>query len=423
MSSDMRVATLGSSSRGLLGQTVDEGGPGHAVLLLPCPIADGDRSSLDLAVTQDEHVRNLLLLSQPDLVLHAAIRAVDLHPKPARLDQLRQLVCAGGMAIRDRDDDHLDGRTPDREGAGEVLDHDSDEALERAVDGPVDSHRPNGLAVLVDVRAVEPLGQHYEVDLDRRCLPFAAERVLDLDVDLGGVEGAVLRLEAVGLSERVEGGLDLGLGLFPQRRVTKCLVGLGSEGEPRLEAEPAVNLVHLAQKRLDLVLELVRAEVDMGVVRDEMPDAGQPRQRAGALVSMQPAELRIAQRQVAIGPQLALVDERALGTVHRLEAEGLAFGLQHEHAVLVVGPVARLLPQLLVDEHGRRDFLVAAPILDLANCGLEDAPQTLTLGVPEGRARADVVEAEQVKLDAETAMVAALGFLAACLLYTSPSPR
>src|SRR5450759_1738573 len=413
MSSDMRVATLGSSSRGLLGQTVDEGGPGHAVLLLPCPIADGDRSSLDLAVTQDEHVLNLLLLSQPDLVLHAAIRAVDLHPKPARLDQLRQLVCAGGMAIRYRDDHHLDGRTPDREGAGEVLDHDSDETLQRTVDGPVDSHRPNGLAVLVDVRAIEPLGQHDQVDLDRRRLPFAPERVLDLDVDLGGVEGAVLRLEAVGLAERVEGGLDLGLGLFPQRRVTKRLVGLGSEGEPRLEAEPAVNLVHLAQQSLDLVLELVRAEVDMGIVRDEVADAGQARQRAGAFVAMQPPEVGEAERQVAIGPQLALVYERALRAVHRLEAEGLALGLEYEHAVLVVGPVARLLPQLLVDEHGRRDFLVAAPVLDLADRGLEGTPQALTLGMPKGRAGADVVEAEQIQLNAETAMVAALGFLAA----------
>src|SRR5450756_3016533 len=154
-----------------------------------------------------------------------------------------------------------------------------------------------------------------------------------------------------------------------------------------------------------------------------MADAGQARQRAGAFVTMQPAELGVPERQIAIGTQLALVYERALRAIHRLEAEGLALRLEYEHAVLVVGPVARLLPQLLVDEHGRRDFLVAAPILDLANCGLEDAPQTLTLGVPEGRARADVVEAEQVKLDAETAMVAALGFLAACLLYTSPSPR
>ena len=40
---------------------------------------------------------------------------------------------------------------PEREGAGEVLGDDADEALERAVDGAVDGHRALGLAGLVDV--------------------------------------------------------------------------------------------------------------------------------------------------------------------------------------------------------------------------------------------------------------------------------
>src|ERR1035437_6564399 len=111
---------------------------------------------------------------------------------------------------------------------------------------------------------------------------------------------------------------------------------------------------------------------------------------------MEPTELREAQRKVAVRAQPALVDERALGAVHRLEAEGLPLGLQDEHAVLVVGPVARLLPQLLVDEHGRGHFLVAAPVLDLADRSLENPPQALALGMPECRTGADIVEAEQV---------------------------
>ena len=180
------------------------------------------------------------------------------------------------MAIRDRDDDHLNRGTPDRERPGKVLDQDADEPLQRTVDGSVDRHRPDGLAVLVDVRAVEAFGQHDQVDLDRRRLPFAAERVLDLDVDLGRVEGAVLGLDAVGLAERIQGGLDLRFGLLPQFRIAESLVRPGAEGEARLQPEPAVDLVHLAQKCLDLVLELVRANVDVGVVLDEMPDAGQP---------------------------------------------------------------------------------------------------------------------------------------------------
>ena len=127
---------------------------------------------------------------------------------------------------------------------------------------------------------------------------------------------------------------------------------------------------------------------------------------------MQPAELRQTERQVAIGTEPALVDEGALWAVHRLEAEGLAFGLQDEHAVLVVGPVARLLPQLLVDQHRRADLLVAAPVLDLADRRFQRSPQALALGVPEGRAGADVVEAEEIELHAEAAMIAAFGFFA-----------
>ena len=62
------------------------------------------------------------------------------------------------MAIGDRNDDDLDRSAPDREGTGEVLDEDADEALQRAVDGAVDGHRPNVVAVLVDVSEVETLG-------------------------------------------------------------------------------------------------------------------------------------------------------------------------------------------------------------------------------------------------------------------------
>src|ERR1035437_3708044 len=273
----------------------------------------------------------------------------------------------------------------------------------------MDRHRPDGLAVLVDVGAVEALWQHDQIYLDRRGLPFAPQRVLDLDVDLGRVEGAVLGLDAVGLAERVEGGLDLGFRLLPQLGVAEGFVRLGPKCELRLQAEPAVYLVNLAQEGLDLVLELIRAQVDVGVVLNEVADAGQAGQRAGALVSMQPAEFGEAQREIAVGAQLALVDERALGAVHRLEAEGLALGLQHEHAVLIVGPVARLLPELLVDQHRRGDFLVAAAVLDLTNRGFESPPQALAIGMPKGRAGADVVEAEQVELDTEVAMVALLG--------------
>ena len=146
----------------------------------------------------------------------------------------------------------------------------------------------------------------------------------------------------------------------------------------------------------------------MGVVLDELADAGQPRQRAGPLVAVQPAVLVEPQRQVAVRAQLALVDERRLRAVHRLEAEELVLGLDDEHVLGVVVPVPGLAPQPVRDEDRRADLLVAAPQLELAHRALERAPDELALRVPERRARRDVVEAEQVERDAELAVVALL---------------
>ncbi len=110
---------------------------------------------------------------------------------------------------------------------------------------------------------------------------------------------------------------------------------------------------------------------------------------------------------------LALVDDRALGAVHRLERERLALGLDEEHVVPVEIPVAGLLPELLVDQHRGADLVVAAPVLQLAHRRLERPPDPPALGVPEGRPGADVVEAEQVEGDAQAPVVALAGLLAA----------
>ena len=187
---------------------------------------------------------------------------------------------------------------------------------------------PLRLALLVDVRQVEPLGQHREVGLDRRHLPLAPEGVVDVDVDLRRVERAVLGLDRVVAAGPVEGVLDEPLGAFPQGRVADRLVGLRREREARRQADPRVRLADLAEERLDLVGELVRPDVDVRVVLDELADAGQARQRAGAFVAMEPAVLVEPQRQVAVRPDLRAVDERGLGAVHRLEGELVVLGLE-----------------------------------------------------------------------------------------------
>src|SRR5207247_2207792 len=75
-------------------------------------------------------------------------------------------------------------------------------------------------------------------------------------------------------------------------------------------------------------------------------------------------------------------------------------------------PVAGLAPEPLADDDRGRHLGVAAAGLQLAHRVLEDAPQPLALRVPEGGARAHIVEAEQVEPDSEPAVVALSRLLA-----------
>src|SRR5207344_3089508 len=136
---------------------------------------------------------------------------------------------------------------------------------------------------------------------------------------------------------------------------------------------------------------------------------GQATERARPLVAMEPAELAEPEGQIAIRAQVRAIDERALEAVHRLETERLPFRLDQEHVVAIEIPMPGLLPQPLAHDDRRAYLLVATADLELAHRALERPPDLLALGVPEGRAGADVVEAEQVELDAQPTVVALLG--------------
>ena len=101
--------------------------------------------------------------------------------------------------------------------ASEVLGDNGNETLERAQDGTMDDDwarrgltRLNSSSLVSGtVLEIEPLGQ-LEVELDRRALEGALQRVADRDVDLGPVEGAVARVQLpLAWVELVEAGAQL----------------------------------------------------------------------------------------------------------------------------------------------------------------------------------------------------------------------
>ena len=102
----------------------------------------------------------------------------------------------------------------EQELASKVLREDGGHSLHTAKDRTVDHDWVLFLALLVYVSQVEPPGQ-LEVKLDGGALVLPLERVLQGDVDLGAVEGAVAGVELPRQSSAIQGGGEICLCLVP----------------------------------------------------------------------------------------------------------------------------------------------------------------------------------------------------------------
>src|SRR5262249_54396255 len=148
----------------------------------------------------------------------------------------------------------------------------------------------------------------------------------------------------------------------------------------------------------------------------ETPYAQQAVQRAGRFIAVHQAEFGEADRQVAIAFQAMFEDLHVAGAVHRLDGEPAlvlrlaARRLRGEHVLPVPAPVARSLPQGLI-EHLRGVHFVVVASEASAHIGDDRLEQRPALRVPEHDARAFLLEMKQVELAPELAMVALLGLL------------
>ncbi|RUP48071.1 hypothetical protein BC936DRAFT_145001 [Jimgerdemannia flammicorona] len=98
---------------------------------------------------------------------------------------------------------------PERPFPAEVLDKDGHHALDGAEDGAVDDDgtgvgRVGVRHVVGTVLELEPLGE-LEVQLDRRALVLAFQRIADRNVNLRAVEGAVAGVQLPTAAKGVQG--------------------------------------------------------------------------------------------------------------------------------------------------------------------------------------------------------------------------
>ena len=84
---------------------------------------------------------HLVELGVADPLADGLVAVVDLDAVPGVAQPVGERVRGVAVRVADRDDAHLHGREPEREGAAVVLDQDPDEALERAEQRAVDDAR------------------------------------------------------------------------------------------------------------------------------------------------------------------------------------------------------------------------------------------------------------------------------------------
>src|SRR5438045_993725 len=83
-----------------------------------------------LAIPDPQHIRDLLQLRFADLIVDLLLAGVELRPEPRGRQPFLHRRPVGRMPVGNRQDDRLERRQPEREGARVVLDQDRDEALE-----------------------------------------------------------------------------------------------------------------------------------------------------------------------------------------------------------------------------------------------------------------------------------------------------
>ena len=172
------------------------------------------------------------------------------------------------------------------------------------------------------------------------------------------------------------------------------------------QAKGAVHLIKKVDNVLDFSLNLLRRHEDMGIILGEVAHTEQAVEGTGQFMAMHQAQLTGTQRQVAIAVLLGLVHQHAARAVHRLDSVVLTVNLSEIHIFLVMSPMTGLLPQLAVQNHRRLDFLIAIAAMYLTPVVNQLVADNHAVWMEEREARAFLMDAEQVKLLAQLAMVA-----------------
>src|SRR6266566_4412237 len=371
----------------------DDFGEGLWAEVALAAVADGDGAGFGFFGADNEHVGNLLELRVADFCRQLFVTIVKMDAEVVALQSFRDVLGIIGHFFADRADLHLHGSEPKRKRAGVMLDQDAEEALDGTEQGAVDHQRLMLGAVFGDVLQAEARRQ-IEIELHGGELPGAADGVNALDgvgeggggaAPVFGLAGVVFRMRGVPVGE-----LDFE---FAEAKIFHDGVGEVDAG-------------------FDFRLDLRGHAENVGVVLRETADAEQAVKHPAAFVAIDGAKFGETHGKITIAAQLRFIDEDVARAVHGLELVVGLFDFDGaEHVFFEKSGMAAGFPEVEAHDVRGKDEVVAALEQFVAEPVLDNLSNEAALGMPEDEAGAGFfLNAEEVELDAELAMVAALGF-------------
>ena len=247
-----------------------------------------------------------------------------MNPGAGGFERVRNFVGVLDVALGDGNNGNLGRREPYGEGSSIVLNQNSEETLDRAIQRTMHHQRLMALAVFAHVFKFETLGQ-IEVELHGGKLPETANGIDEFYVDLGTVEGGFAEDELVGNSLALEHGLERilrHLPLFGRAYVVRAVFGIPAR-EFNLKLLKAKGVEHADRKvnaAVDFAFNLIWSTEDMRIVLGKATNAHQSVHDSGTLITINGAEFAEADGQVAVGAELILVNQDVERAVHGFEA-------------------------------------------------------------------------------------------------------
>ena len=303
------------------------------------------------------------------------------------------------------------------------------------------------LVVGADVGEVEALGK-VVVDLHSAELPFAADHVLDHEVDLRSVECGFAGFFDIVDIECLCGFAQRRFGLIPLGGIADVFsrIGIAQADAHAIvaHAEGVEHQLDQIEAAFDFLADLIFGAEQVGVVLSEAAHACQAVELAGLLPAIHGAKLGKAHRQVAVGVRLAVENFDVHRAVHRLEqiavdlarieligelAAGATFSREaldragiddrRKLRVLVIREVAGCAVQAELADVWGKDLIVVRHAQFFGDEVLQFLADDGAIRCPQRQARADgFVDVEQLEFLAQLAVVAGFGLLEALEVFS-----